>query len=95
VEVAEPIKTAEEPVVVQLKQAPIMAIQPTGEAVEIAAVVTPPPAAEIQPDPAPAPTQVAALELPQTASWLPLIALFGLLALVGGLALRLVQKRVL
>ena len=95
VEVAEPIKAADEPVVVQLKQAPIMAIQPTGEAVEIAAVVTPPPAAEIQPDPAPAPTQVAALELPQTASWLPLIALFGLLALVGGLALRLVQKRVL
>ncbi len=95
VEVEAPIKTADEPVVVQLKQAPIMAIQPTGEAVEIAAVVTPPPAVELQPDPAPAPVQVAALELPQTASWLPLIALFGVLALVGGLALRLVQKRVL
>ena len=46
-EVAEPIKTADEPVVVQLKQAPVMAIQPTGEEVEIAAVVTPPPAAEL------------------------------------------------
>jgi hypothetical protein len=95
VEVEAPIKTADEPVVLQLKQAPIMAFQPTGEAVEIAAVVTPPPAVELQPDPAPAPVQVAALELPQTASWLPLIALFGVLALVGGLALRLVQKRVL
>src|ERR1700719_3338919 len=30
-EVAEPIKSVDEPVVVQLKQAPIMAIQPTGE----------------------------------------------------------------
>ncbi len=32
VEVAQPILTADEPVVVQLKQAPIMAFQPTGEA---------------------------------------------------------------
>ena len=54
VEVEEPIKTADEPVVVQLKQAPVMAIQPTGEEVELAAVVTPPPAAELQPDTAPA-----------------------------------------
>ena len=58
---------------------------------EIAAVVTPPPAAELEPT---EPTQVAAL-LPKTASPLPLIALFGLLALGGALALRLVQKRVL
>src|ERR1700719_3571671 len=43
-EVAAPIVTADEPVVVQLKQAPIMAIQPTGEAVQVAEVVTPPPA---------------------------------------------------
>jgi len=83
VEVEVPIKTADEPVVVQLKQAPIMAIKPTGEEVELAAVVTPPPAA----------TEVAMAELPQTASWLPLIALFGLLALGGAWVLRLVQKR--
>ena len=38
------------PEVVQLKQAPIKAIQPTGEAVEVAAVVTPPPAVELKPD---------------------------------------------
>ena len=32
------------PVVVELKRAPIMAVQPTGEEVQLAAVVTPPPA---------------------------------------------------
>src|SRR5690349_11310642 len=44
VEVAAPIKSADEPVVVQLRQAPIMAIKPTGEEVRLAEVVTPPPA---------------------------------------------------
>src|ERR1700690_1024558 len=97
VEVAEPIKSAElrgegpdpikrgdEPVVVQLKQAPVMAIQPTGEEVALAQVVTPPPAE---------PVQVAAVQLPKTGSELPLIELLGLLALCGGFTLRLVQKR--
>jgi hypothetical protein len=84
VEVAEPIKTADEPVVVQLKQAPVMAIQPTGEEVELAQVVTPPPAE---------PVQVAAAQLPKTGSELPLIELLGLLSLCGGFTLRLVQKR--
>ena len=87
VEVAEPIKSADEPVVVQLKQAPVMAIQPTGEEVELAQVVTPPPAQE--------PTQLAAVELPKTASSLPLIALLGMLALGGAWTLRLVQTRAL
>ncbi len=84
VEVAEPIKTADEPVVVQLKQAPVMAIKPTGEEVELAQVVTPPPVE---------PVQVAAAQLPKTGSELPLIELLGLLALCGGFTLRLVQKR--
>src|SRR5580704_3184005 len=53
VEVAQPILTADAPVVIQMKQAPIMAFQPTGEQVALAAVVTPPPAVELQPDPAP------------------------------------------
>ncbi len=44
VEVTQPIKTADEPVVLQLKQVPIMAIKPTGEEVQLAEVVTPPPA---------------------------------------------------
>jgi hypothetical protein len=81
-EVAAP---AEEPVVVQLKQAPIMAVQPTGEAVQVAQVVTPPPdeVAAVQPE-----------ELPKTASPFPLIGLFGLLALSAGLAIHVIAKRV-
>jgi LPXTG-motif cell wall-anchored protein len=79
VEVAEPIQSVDHPVVVQLKQAPVMAIQPTGEEVAVATVVTPPPAE---------PVQVAAAQLPKTASSLPLFGLLGLLALGGGLVLR-------
>src|SRR5579862_8862834 len=82
-EVAEPIKSVDEPVVVQLKQAPIMAIKPTGEEVQLAVVVTPPPA-EVAQTVAVAP-EVA--ELPRTASPYPLIALFGLLALSAALAI--------
>jgi len=92
VEVAAPIKSADEPLVVEMRRAPIMAIRPTGEEVEIAAVVTPPPAAELKPDVAP--VEVAAA-LPKTASPLPLIALLGLLALGGAWTLGLAQKRVL
>jgi len=94
VEVAEPIKSADEPLVTELRRAPVQAIKPTGEEVELAQVVTTPPARELVADTA-EPTQVAAAELPQTASLLPLIALLGLLALGGALILRLVQKRVL
>jgi hypothetical protein len=92
-EVAQPIKSADEPVVVALKQAPIMAIKPTGEEVQLAEVVTPPPPAELQVATAPAST-VAAQKLPATAGPLPLVALFGLLAFVGALGVRLVEKRV-
>ena len=90
-EVAEPIKSADEPVVAELRRAPIMAIQPSGEEVHLAAVVTPPPAAELEPDTAPA--QVAVLTLPATASPLPMIALFGLLALGGAFAVRAAARR--
>jgi len=86
-EVEQPTAAVYEPVVVQLRQAPIRAIQPTGDDVEIAAVVTPPPAAELEP------TQMAMTKLPETASPLPLIALLGLLALGGAFGLRLLQKR--
>jgi len=80
VEVAEPIKSVDEPVVVELRHAPILAIKPTGEEVQLAEVVTPPPA-EI------------AETLPSTASSMPLLALFGLLALSGALAIRIGEKR--
>lgn len=94
VEVAIPIKSASEPVVVQLKQAPIMAVQPTGEQVELAVVVTPPPPAEL-PAAETTPTQVPAQSLPATASSLPLIALCGLLSLGGALALRSIKNRLI
>ena len=83
--------TADAPVVVELKQAPIIAVKPTGEEVELAEVITPPPAQE----PIAAKAEPAAATLPQTASSLPLIALFGFLALGGVWTLQLVQKRVL
>jgi hypothetical protein len=88
-EVEEPIKSADAPVVLELKRAPIMAIKPTGEEVQLAEVVTPPPT---QPE---AVASVPEKTLPATASPLPLIALIGLLALAGAGTLRLMQKRVL
>jgi hypothetical protein len=84
VEVAEPMKTVEEPVVVQLKQAPIRAVKPTGDEIQVAEVVTPPPVE----------AEVAEQTLPKTASPLPLIGLFGLLALGGAFTLRAVASRV-
>jgi hypothetical protein len=83
VEVAEPIKTADAPVVVEMTRAPVMAIQPTGEEVALAEVVTAPPAVE----------DVAAV-LPATASTLPLIGLFGLMALLAAFATRTAAKRI-
>jgi len=63
-----------------------MAIQPTGDVVEIAQVVTPPPAEQlVAQNDAPA-------ALPATGSSLPLVALFGMLALAGALSLGLIQK---
>jgi len=86
-EVAVAIKTPAEPGVVELEKAPVMAVQPTGEEVEIAQVVTPPPAVLVAQNDAPA--------LPATGSSLPLVALFGMLALAGALTLGLLQKRTL
>ncbi|MEX2260348.1 MAG: hypothetical protein WD696_00275 [Bryobacteraceae bacterium] len=90
-EVAEPIKSADEPVVVELKQAPIMAVKPTGEEVQLAQVVTPPPPEETLVAAAAAPAVPETL--PATASTLPLIGLIGLLALGGAFAVRAAAKR--
>ena len=91
-EVAAPITSAAEPVVVELKQAPVMAIKPTGEEVQLTEVVTAPPAeALVAQNSAPE----APATLPKTASPLPLIGLFGLLALGAALSLRFVTKSVL
>jgi hypothetical protein len=87
VEVAVPVKV-DAPVVVELKHAPIMAVQPSGEQVQLAAVVTAPPVEEL---PVAATTMPATL--PATASTLPLIGMMGLIALGGALSLRMVEKR--
>jgi hypothetical protein len=89
-EVAEEIKSVDAPVVAQLRAAPIMAVKPTGEAMQLTEVVTPPPA---ETEVAAAPMVAAEQTLPATASPLPLIAMFGLLALGGFLALRVAEKR--
>ena len=68
-----------------LKTAPVEAVAPTGDPVELAQVVEPPPAA--------AATQPAADPLPQTASSLPMIALIGLMMIGAGLALSAFSKR--
>lgn len=81
-EVTEPITRADAPLVAELKRAPIMAVKPTGEEVEMAQVVTPPPAEE---EPLLARAEPM---LPATASSLPLIALLGFLAIGAGLVLR-------
>jgi hypothetical protein len=87
-EVTAAVKSPQEPVVVELEKAPVKAIQPTGEEVDTAQVVTPPPATEVaQAEPAPA--------LPATGSSMPLVALFGMLALAGGLTMSLLLKRAL
>jgi hypothetical protein len=82
-EVTEPIRTIDEPAVAQLREAPVAAIQPTGEEVELAQVVTPPPAEAL----------VASAALPASASNLPLIGLVGLMALSAAFALRAFTRR--
>ena len=84
VEVTEPIKSVDEPVVAAMKQAPIMAVKPTGEEVQLAEVVTLPPV-ETEVAMAPAP--------PATTGTLPLMFLFGLLALGAAFAVRGVAHR--
>lgn len=94
VEVAEPTKLAEEPLVVELKRAPVMAIQPTGEEVVLAEVVTPPPATEVLVASSQAPAATASEPaLPATASDLPLSVLLGLVALGGAVAARAAANR--
>jgi hypothetical protein len=89
VEVEKPEETV---VVTQLQQAPIIAVRPTGEEVEVAQVVQSEPRATL----AAAPDAVAPnspTELPATASSLPLIALCGLLAIGSAFGVRSMRKR--
>lgn len=71
-----------------LKTAPVEAVAPTGEPIELAQVVEPPPVAATQP------ATVASNELlPKAASPLPLIALIGLLTICAGFGLSAFSKR--
>jgi hypothetical protein len=88
VEVAAPITSPEEPVAVQLKEAPVLAVQPTGEDVQLAEVVAAPPAEVLV-----ATNDAPAAELPKTASPMPLIGMFGLLALGAAFGLQFARKR--
>jgi hypothetical protein len=89
IEVAEPIKSADAPVVMELKRASVMAVEPTGEEVQVAQVVTPPPPEEMQ-----VATTPEIAELPATASTLPLIGLLGLMMLGAAFAVRAIGNRV-
>jgi hypothetical protein len=91
VEVAEPIKTVDAPVVAELKRAPIMAVRPTGETVELAAVVEAPPPTELTATTTAMPVMET---LPATASLLPLIGVIGLMALGAAFSLLMIEKRV-
>ena len=88
-------KPEEEVVVTQLQAAPIIAVRPTGEEVEVAQVVqseptpTPTPTATVAAAPT---TEVAENKLPGTASSLPLVLLCGLLALGGAFGVRAIAK---
>jgi len=77
-------------VVAQLQQTQVVAVQPTGEVVEVAQVTQPAPPVQVAQASAPSP----APELPATSSSLPLIALCGLVALGGALTIRSISSRV-
>jgi len=80
-----PAKTADEPPVTALTEAPIEAVTPAGEVVAMTEVVEPPP------------VEMAAAQstesLPKTASPLPLMGLIGFLSIAAGLGLSLISKR--
>jgi hypothetical protein len=85
VEVAEPIASAAAPVVVEMKAAPVMALKAGGEEVALVEVVTMPAMEATTDSAAASASQPAASALPATASTLPLVGLFGLLALGGAM----------
>jgi hypothetical protein len=81
----EPIKSADEPQVIALKEAPIEAVRPTGEVVAIAEVVEPPPVETASVEPS--------QRLPNTASALPLLGLIGFLSISASFGLSLISKK--
>jgi hypothetical protein len=96
VEVTQPSQLSEQRLLRDLREAPVQAVEPSGRDVELAAVVTPPPAEELADSPEPA--QVASAQepaprLPETASPLMMLGMLGFFALGGALFLRIAQRR--
>jgi len=84
--ITKPAKSAKEPSVMAMKQAPVKAVNPSGEEIEIAEL--------IQPAPMGAANAATSKHLPKTASLLPFWGLFGLVSLGAGLVLRGVVRRI-
>jgi len=78
-----------------LKTAPVEAVAPTGDPVELAQVVEAPPATAAAPAPVPAaePKPATEQQLPKGASSLPLLALIGLVTIGAGFGLSAFSKR--
>jgi hypothetical protein len=89
-EIDKPLASSYEPVVAEFKRAPILAVAPSGEEVQLAAVVTPPPPEELQV--APATAAAAATELPATSTAVPLIGLLGFFSLFLAFAVSRLSK---
>jgi hypothetical protein len=94
----EPIKSADEPPVIALKQAPVEAVTPTGETVAMTEVVEPPPvqtamAQSEEPRTVEPKTEEPAKALPRTASLLPLLGLVGLLSIAAATVVSMISKR--
>lgn len=89
-----PTATMDEKPAIAFREAPITAVKPTGEEVEVAQVITTPPV-KATPEPMMAMDDSSknVRTLPQTASTLPLIGLIGLLSLGLGFALWFIPKR--
>jgi hypothetical protein len=88
-DITKPTKSVNDEPVVALKKAPVTAVKPTGEEVEVAQVITPPPAQQKET----ADATERSGQLPHTASLLPLLGLIGLLSVGASLALMVISKR--
>lgn len=81
--ITKPAQSAKEPSVTAMKRAPVKAVNPSGEEIEIAEVIQT------------APTGAATAEhLPKTASLLPFWGLLGLVSLSTGFVLRGIVRRI-
>lgn len=93
-EVDEPAQLVDEPVIAVMRRAPVQAVRPTGEEVQLAQVVTPPPVDREVAMATPVQQTQREPVLPDTASPLAIMALFGFLTMGGAMALRAARKAI-